>query len=88
MVKKLIIDSYSQHIKKLQIEVEVRENAVTIQIDDEGKISRDIRFDQSGDEFTIMHVGGASPQLLEFGKKKWFFSDSKTFEGLKTRYFR
>lgn len=70
-----------------KIEVEVRENAVSIQIDDENKISRDIRFDQSSEEFTIMQIGGVSPQLLEFGTKMWFFSDSKTFEGCIHAFF-
>ena len=68
------------------MEIGIRENEITIRLDDGRTVSRDVRFSlqfsNNMENFPIVtQVGGVTKDLLAVGKQKWFFSNTTSFRG-------
>jgi len=69
-----------------KVEIEIRENEITIRLDEGRTVSRDVRFslqfsNNIGNFPIVTQVGGVAKDLLAVGKQKWFFSNTTSFRG-------
>ena len=60
-----------------------------IRLDDGRTVSREVRFSLQvirniGSFSMLAQVGGVASDLLDIGKKKWFFSNTTSFRGFFT----